>query len=332
MTFSKDDNTPLEEIASLLKTCDSFVICGHVNPDGDCIGSMLALSAALKALGKSVQCVNASSDALPYSLSFLPGTSDLICSEDVDLPCKTFIAVDVSDITRFGNGAKYYERAQTTFILDHHACESRIADYSYIDPDSPSASMIIWKLAKILCAIPPTDAATCAYTGLLTDTGGFRFQNTNAQAFEAASEMVSYGADPGQIATEVFQNQSLASLFLSKIAIDHMDAFANNAAVMTYISRKDMDSCNATKSDTDHLIDIIRSIRGVRVACTLREQEDSIKGSLRAKDNTDVASLARTLNGGGHKAAAGFTLYMPLEDAIPFMKQKIEALLSKNGD
>lgn len=323
-----DDNDSLEEIAAHMRECDNFVIGGHVSPDGDCVGSQLALWAALSALGKNAVCVSASSDPLPYSLMFLPGASEIICGEAVDVPCDTYVAVDVSDEPRFGNGQPSFKEASTTFILDHHRCDDRIAQWSYVDPYSPSASMLIWKLVRILCEEPPAASALCAYTGLMTDTGGFRFQNTNAEAFEVASELVSYGADPSLVATQVFQNQSLASLCLEKVALDHMSIFADGEGVLTFISRADIEECGARKSDTDHLIDVIRSVRGVRVACILREENGFIKGSLRAKDDTDVASLAATLDGGGHRAAAGFTLHMPLTEAVPFMCEKISELLS----
>lgn len=330
MVFSKDDNTSLQEIAEHLLNCDDIVICGHVSPDGDCLGSQLALYAALRTIGKNVVCLSASEEPIPYALSFLPGADEIILKPDADRAYATFIAVDVSEESRFGQGVPYFDKAQTTFILDHHRCQKRIAQYSYIDPDSPSASMIIWKFIKILCAEPLYESALCAYTGLVTDTGGFRYQNATADAFNTAAELVAHGVNPGSVATHVFQNQSLASLCLEKIALEHMQVFSEGCGIISFVSKADMQACNASKSDTDNLINVLRSLSGVRVACMLREQDGSIKGSLRAKDDTDVSALACELNGGGHKAAAGFTLYMPLQEAIPYMHERITHLLMES--
>lgn len=321
----------LSKFAELFRNLDNFVICGHVSPDGDCVGSQLALWNALKALGKRATCVSASNDAPDPNLEFLEGYEQIIPAENYEGPIGAFIAVDVSDKGRMGAGAALLERAPVSFVLDHHANDELVATYEFIDADSPSASIIIWRVVEDLLENPPLASAECAYTGLLTDTGGFRFQNATPEAFKAAYELVSRGVNPNKVATEVFQNKSKATLLLEAKVLEHMDVFHHEQGILSYITAQDMHEADAKKSDAEPLIDVIRSLRGVRVACMLREQDGTVRGSLRAKDNTDVGSLARELGGGGHKAAAGFTLEVPLSEAVMFVRAKIDALLEETA-
>ena len=319
--------TPLAEIAAQMRDCDDFIICGHVSPDGDCLGSQLALRDALARLGKRAVCVLAKSDPVPPIFDFLPGADGLVPAGRYRGPAATFVAVDVSVRDRLGEGAALMDRCRTVFTIDHHQSDGSLGGVGHIDPDAPSASLLVWQLAGHLAGEPSADCALCAYTGLATDTGGFRFQNSTAAAFEGAAEMVCAGARPDLVATEVFQNRTRPSLDLEALVIERMQVFGDGQGVISWVTLDDMRRCGAVKSDTEPLIDAIRSLTGVRVACILREQENSIRGSLRAKDDTDVASLARTLDGGGHRAAAGFTLRKPIDRAVPFMQERITALL-----
>lgn len=319
--------TPLADIASLMRQCDDFVICGHVSPDGDCLGSQLALRDALLSLGKRATCVLAKDDSIAPIFRFLPGIDSLVPAVRYKGPAATFVAVDVSVADRLGDAAALLDRCDTVFTIDHHETSEPLGPVGFIDPESPSASLLVWELARQLVGDPSPDCALCAYTGLATDTGGFRFQNSTARAFEGAAAMVQAGAQPALVATEVFQNRTRASLALEALVLERMDVFCEGQGVISWVTQDDMQRCGAVKSDTEPLIDSIRSLAGVRVACMLREQDQSIRGSLRAKDDTDVASLARTLNGGGHRAAAGFTLRKPMDRAVALMQERITALL-----
>ncbi len=310
-------NTTLPEIAERLAALDDFVICGHVNPDGDCLGSQLALMHALRKLGKRAHCVLAKPDPVPANLAFLPGAAEMVAGCDFEGACKVFVAVDVPTVERLGTAATLQAEAQVTFTIDHHAVDSRMSEYSYTDAASPSASMLVWQVCKLLGAVTP-EAAHCALTGLITDTGRFAFQNTTAESFAVASEMMQAGADPVSINREFFQNRTLASIRLEQIAIQNMVLHHNGALAVSSLTKADFAECNAVKADSESLIDTLRSINGVRVALILRESDPGeVRGSMRAKDDsTDVAQVARRFDGGGHKAAAGFTFHGTLEEAL----------------
>ncbi|MBQ3106576.1 MAG: DHH family phosphoesterase [Eggerthellaceae bacterium] len=310
-------NTTLEEIADVLRTRDDFVICGHISPDGDCLGSQLALWHALRALGKNAVCLLAKDEPIDDKLSYLPGIEALVPASRFEGSARTFIAVDAPLPERLGADAwAIRQRCEFSVTVDHHAVPETMSDLNYVDPDAAATALLVWRLTDLLGVDRSGSVALCAYTGLVTDTGRFQFQNTDAETFSAASEMVSAGADPARVACEVFQNRSIASVQLEGIALSRMRFGCDGRTVMSWVSLEDFKRCNAVKADAETLVNTLRSIKGVRVACMLREQADGVRGSFRAKDDTDVTLLARPLGGGGHKAAAGFTLEESIESAV----------------
>ena len=164
--------------------------------------------------------------------------------------------------------------------------------------------MLIWELSKCLRVDNSGDIALCAYTGLVTDTGRFQYQNADSRAFASASEMITAGVDASFVSREVYQNRSEASVLLEACSIKRMKLFCGGQAAISYVTRRDFEMCHAVKADSEALIDTLRSIAGVRVACMLREQGDSIRG--------------------GHKAAAGFSIEGPIEGALVRVEKAIE--------
>ncbi|MBR0404177.1 MAG: DHH family phosphoesterase [Eggerthellaceae bacterium] len=328
MTVTPQTNADLHEIAELILERDDFVLCGHVSPDGDCLGSQLCLWHALRALGKSATCVLAKDDPTPADVSFLPGIDEIVPAARFEGAARTFIGLDVPTRERAGEAAcAILDASRCSITIDHHAVPERMCEYAYVDPDSASTSIMVWDLVKMLCDVPPAESALCAYTGLVTDTGGFRYQNSDTRAFAAAAELVGLGVDPAFVAAKVFQCRSWASLKLESLALDRMLLNEEKTRVLSWVSESDMKNLDARKDDTEELIVALRSMVGVRVACMLREQDDTIRGSLRAKDDTDVSMLARKLGGGGHRAAAGFTLECDLKSAIALLESELDALV-----
>ena len=328
MTVTPQTNATLNDIAEFLRLHDGYVICGHVNPDGDCIGSQLALAHALESLGKTVTCVLAKPGSLPHELSFLPGAASMVAACDFEGPCDVFVGVDVPSRERLGHDASAIrDRSTHSITIDHHAADDRMCDMAHVDPDAASASILVWNIVKHLCSEVPYASALCAYTGLVTDTGCFRFQNSDARAFATASELITQGVDAAMVATRVYQEKSLASLKLESLAVDRMELVSGGLAVVSWVTKADFQALNACKSDAESLVDVLRSMSGVKVVCMLREQDDCVRGSLRAKDDTDVASLARKYDGGGHRAAAGFTLHMPIDRAVALMRDELANLV-----
>lgn len=331
MSVTPQTNATLEEIAEVLLRSDDICICGHVSPDGDCIGSQLALFHALKRLGKNAYVLLASEGPADVALSALPGFSEMVVASYFTDPYSVFVQVDAPNGKRIGEAAdKLRANATLTVTVDHHENPERETDLSYTDPDAPSTTTLIWELVKKMGVSPDSDIATCAYAGLMTDTGRFQYSNADARAFELASEMVRAGADPASISAEFYQRQSLASLQMQKMCIEHLQMLCSGRAALSYVTASEMTAAGADKSDCEQLINVIRSVDGVRVAAMLRDEGVHVRGSLRAKDDTDVSAIAKKFGGGGHRAAAGFTLHEPLDKAIRIVKKEIEKVLAKD--
>ena len=201
MTVTPQTNCTLEQLAAAMRPLDDFVICGHVSPDGDCLGSQLGLAAALRQLGKRVTCVLVKDEPIEANLAqLLPGAADLVPACEFDGPVGAFVGVDVPTRERIGQAAcRILDRAQASFTIDHHAVDERMCDMAYVDPDAASTTLLIWELADLLGVSRSGDLVTCCYTGLVTDTGRFQYQNTDARCMRLASQMVEQGADPAAI-------------------------------------------------------------------------------------------------------------------------------------
>lgn len=329
MTVTPQTNATLADIAQALAAAGGrFAVCGHVNPDGDCIGSTLGLACALRSLGKDVCALVADEEPLDRSFSFMEGFDTLLPASRCEGPVDVFVVVDAPNGQRIGEAADALKSSSAlTVTLDHHAVPERHADLSHTDPDAASTTLLVWEVAKLL-GVPEASmeaVAECCYAGLLTDTGRFMYQNANLEAFQGAAEMVACGASPSFVATELFQQRTEASVRLDAIAVDRMRVLGNGA-VVSWITLADMEELDATKHDAENAIAPVRSIAGLDVACLLKEREDCVRGSLRAKDGTDVAAIAREFGGGGHVAAAGFTLECSLDEAIAVMERRLGAL------
>lgn len=333
MTVTPQTNTDLAGIAARLKDVASVAICGHVNPDGDCLGSQLALAHALRALGKQVDCLLAKPDALDAGMRTLPGSEGLLPAAEYTGTPDAFVAVDVPTPERLGDAAAVHARCALTVTIDHHAVPEAMSQLNYVDPDAPATAQLVWYLVKELGVEPSTELAQCAYAGLMTDTGGFRYQQTDAACFQAAAEMTAAGASPSDAAVAFFQNRSLASVRLMGRMLARAEIDLERGFALSYVTLADFEELDAVRADAESLVDTLRSVRGVRAAGVLREQDGCVRGSLRAKDATDVAKVARRFGGGGHKPAAGFTFEGTMDEALPAVRAAlIEALASQAGE
>lgn len=330
---SSPTNSTLPEIAQRLSECGRIAVCGHVSPDGDCLGSGLALVAGLRQLGKQALALLATEDEPDEVFSFLDGFDGLAPAAGFLGEVDAFVAVDAPTRERLGDGAALLDAAPLSVVVDHHETPAPMADLTYTVPDAASTTVLIWELLKELGVSPTPEIATCAYTGLMTDTGRFQYQNADGFAFAAAAEMVAAGARPDVVAKSFYQSRSLASVKLENLAVSRMELLAGGRVALSWLSLADFEALDATKADAEPIIDTLRAIKGVRVACMLREQEAGcvVRSSLRAKDDTDVASVAREHGGGGHRAAAGFTLPVSggVAEAVALMSERLTKLVGE---
>ena len=233
--------------------------------------------------------------------------------------------MDVPTQKRLGNAQELLINAKTKIAFDHHEGNADFADISYVNSDAPSCSMIIWDFIAALNVSYTPEIAICALCGLVTDTGRFQYQNAGKDAFEYAAKMCAEGANAADICTYVYQRNTAASLALQALVVERMQFLSENRAVISWVCAKDLKKLNATKDDTDMLINVLRSLDGVEVAVMLREEnKHMVHGSIRSKTNRDVSVIANALGGGGHVAAAGFSCELGVETVIEKVKELLE--------
>lgn len=298
----------LHQVAEALRGARRIAVCAHVHPDGDALGSVLGFAAALRAAGREVETLLADT-ARPRDYAFLPGYDGLTEAADYDAAPDAFVAIDVPNPERAGGAAPLFDRASMTVIVDHHPDTALdAADLAVSSPDTAAAAMLVWELIGLMGLERTPEVAVCCYTGLMTDTGRFQYQNTDSAALEAAAQMVAAGADPAIIAQAVYQNRTLASLKLDSLVASRIELFDEGRGATSWFDAADLAATGATNDDADQAVDLLRSLGGPEVYLLLRGQEPGVvRGNLRAKCDRDVGRVARMLGGGGHAGAAGFT-------------------------
>ena len=300
----------LDNIKEEILNRKNIVILTHEVPDGDAIGSSLAMYLGLQQLGKNVDVI------IPkYSKTyeFLPGIKDVKAegkSENYDLA----IALDCGDINRLNGWASYFEEATSRIEIDHHEVNTMFADFNYVNPSAPACCQILITVLKYLDIEITKDIGTCLLTGIITDTGGFQYQNVKPETFEFAAELLARGVNVSEIYKKVLQTVPKEKFELRKIAMSRVELCENGKIAFTYITREDEEKTNS--DDHDGIVDIGRDIEGVEVSIFLRETGDNLyKISLRSNDYVNVSDICLLFNGGGHQRAAGGTINMPFEKA-----------------
>lgn len=316
------ENNTLHEIADAIRAHDSFLLLSHVRPDGDAIGSQIALGHALEAMGKTVHCVN--EDGLPESLAFLPG-SHLIHTPPAEiLDVQVVIALDCANKPRLGDNALHAASGASLWInIDHHISNPAYADLNHIDPTSPATGQIIYHL--ITSQDFPFSSITrdAIYVAVSTDTGSFQYSNTTADTYEMAADLVRRGLDVGTINSNTYDNNPYRKIELLRSLLNTLQLSEDGRVADWQLPYSVKQQYHLKPSDSESQIDIIRGIEGVIVAVFFEELSDgTIRVSLRAKDDTaNVCEIAQTFGGGGHPRAAGIRM----DDTLPAARQKVLA-------
>jgi len=290
------------ELLKLIKENKKFLIVSHVNPDGDAIGSIIALAIGLKKMGKYVYILN--KDPVPDILKFLPH-SDLI---NTKVPSKNFDVLLITDCNSLERTGFKYLPAKATAVIDHHLTIKKNKKYTYlVTPKASSTGELVYKLFKILRIPIDREIAVNLYTAIFTDTGGFRFSNTNIESLNIASDLIKAGANTWEIAKEVYENIPLNCLRLLTLTLLTLEKRGKTASVT--VTQSMFRKTNTSAQHTENFADYPRKIKGIEVGVLFREEGKNLyKVSLRSKGAVNVAYIARTFGGGGHASAAGCTL------------------------
>lgn len=300
----------LDNILEEIKKANSIVILTHENPDGDAIGSVLALYIALQKMGKKADMVV---PEVPKSYLFLPYTDQIKKQgeECYDLA----IALDCATIKLLNGFANYFETAKVKVTIDHHSTNTMFGDYNYINPDSPACAQILLTVLDYFGVEIDKEMGSCILTGIITDTGGFQYQNTTPETFEFASDLLKRGVNVSDIYKRVMNTKTRANFELRKRAIDRLEFLEDGKIAYTYITKQDQLEVNAESGDYEGIVEEGRAIEGVEVSVFLRENDKGYKVSLRSNSYVNVSDVCLMFGGGGHIRAAGCTLTVPLEQA-----------------
>jgi len=294
----------IARILEIVRKSETLCVAGHVRPDGDCIGSQLALACALKDQGKKVVCWN--EDDMPGKLQFLD-PDRILQKPKADKHFDCVIATDCASFERLGKIGPCIVDRGFLINIDHHESNTRYGDLNWIDPVEPSTGELIFRLMEAARWKVTPHIADCLFTAISTDTGSFQYSNTRPSSLFAAGELVDRGANLAKICNEVYQSYPLSRVRLLRHVYNHFRLTHDNQIAYFWLKKVDYSRTGAEPADSEGLIDHIRAIEPVIVACLFEEMEPELtRISLRSKrDDVDVNELAKKFGGGGHPAAAG---------------------------
>lgn len=300
-------------LVSELQKAEHVALCGHVSPDGDCVGSMLALGLALRQMGKKV--VFYSSDPVPEIYAFLPGAAEVRVELEQHSQFDLFVAVDCSMPDRLGNLQALLDRAGRVAVIDHHAGSVPFGNVYLNLPDKAATGEIVYDLLLWLPVVIDEDIATCLYVAIVTDTGSFSYDNTGSRTHHIAAELLELGIKADLINKRLHEEKPLVSLQILGVVLQTLDLSDCGRVAWMFIQRETLHRLNALDEHVDGLVNFPRLIKGVELALFFRELENGkYKVSLRSKYYLDVNKLAALFGGGGHPRAAGCVLEGNLED------------------
>lgn len=303
----------MNPIINHIKKAKKLLLATHSDPDGDAVSSLLALGLALSKLEKNITLYNSSS--IPAVYRFLPSVKRIADQIEPFNGYDTALILDCGDISRIGQASAEICQIPVVINIDHHISNTGFGDLQFVDPEACSTAEIVYRLIKALDVRIDKDIAISIYTGILTDTGSFRFSNTNQAAFAISLEMTELGVEPYNVAQHVFGTYSLERIKLLNLALDSLEISENGKLSIMTVTNAMFDFTETQPEDVDGMINYARRIQDVKVAALIQEQRNGrtesddqrrFHVSLRSDGSVDVAAIAGAFGGGGHPSAAGF--------------------------
>jgi phosphoesterase RecJ-like protein len=315
-----DKHQVIKEVVDGIKEGNSFLVTSHLNPEGDAIGSAMAMAQGLKDSGKEVTAFF--EDPIPEIYKFLPFSGEVIHKFDGQNSYDVTVVVDCGELDRVGDEFKSFQNKGVVINLDHHYANTKFGDINLIDGEASSTGEIIYEILNSLPVEITTDIAKNIYVAIMTDTGSFRYSSSTARAFFVASEMVKAGVKPWEIAQRVYESYPEKKLKLLGEVLQTLEISKDGRIASVHVTQEMMRRLGATKDLIDGYVNYPRSIAGVDVAFLLSEvSSDAQKGinkykvSFRSKGFINVAEVAAELGGGGHPNASGCRVEGTLDEA-----------------
>ena len=312
-----DASQGLAAAARAIEQARTIVTIGHIHPDGDALGSALAIGMAARNEGKKAWVTFGEPFVLPDQFRFLD-LSLVVPPDQVPASIDVVVACDTANPERLGTALEVAERATTLVVLDHHVSNGGFGDIRVVDPTAAAtAQLAYYLLADHLEWVVDEAVATALYTGLVTDTGRFQYSATTPEVHQVASALLAAGVDPNNVGRHIYGEAPFGYLRVAGAVLQRSQIDIDAKLVWSVVYQSDLDDAGIGYDDTDGLIDLVRLASESEVACLLKESAPGVvKGSLRSRGIVDVNALAANFGGGGHRNAAGFTVEADPGDVI----------------
>jgi len=320
----------LEKIVDVIDTCRNVLVASHVRPDGDSVGSALAVYHLLRDMGKDV--VVYSEDEIPPIYRFLPGADRVVYSLG-SIDCfDTAVLLDCSEIDRVGTEASRIGSIARLVDIDHHVSNRTRSPLAMIDPSASSTGEILFRFIEALGRDVTKDIAVNLYTAILTDTGSFRYSNTGVDTFRIAAQLVERGVEPHKVAQHVYESKPLVQIRLMERALETLEMDIGGRVGSIHVSRRMMNEEGARPEHTEGFVDMVRAIEGVEAAIFYYEMPDhQYKISLRSKGVVNVERVAAAFGGGGHVNAAACRVAGNIESIKEKLLVSVREALNRAG-
>jgi bifunctional oligoribonuclease and PAP phosphatase NrnA len=308
-----------------IRQASSVLIGTHLNPDGDALGSALALSFYLDSqrITNEVICHHAP----PRNLEFLPGVSR-VRQEPIGEKFDLGVVLDLDSLERLGRAEPWFASCNRLIVIDHHVPHEAPGSLRIVDVAAPATAVILTRLLLEVGAPISPDMATCLLTGIVTDTGSFRFRNTTPEALSLSAMLLERGGDINRVSEEIFQRKPLASARLLGVALMNMRLECRERIAWSTLGSSDFENIGARDEDSEGFVNELLSVSTVQIAALLREPlPGRIRVSLRSRGDFDVAAVAREFGGGGHRNAAGCTFETGLDEAVDALVERLRRCL-----
>ena len=324
------DRSSRDWVLAELRDADKLVVVAHENPDGDAIGSLVAMQGILSEIGKDCLMFIAERDLpLPQEYRFLP-LEGLVSDPPGDVNERTIVFLDCGNIER--NPAEAFRHPGAHLLnIDHHHDNTHFGTVNLVVPEASCTAEIVWDLMKALGVTPTRTVAEALYVGLITDTGRFMYENTGTQAHLMAADLIQAGVDVHAIYRRVYEGVPYGKLALLARGLANVQRYDDGRLTITDLSTVDFNDSDAEESYSEGVVDHLRAVQGTRLAALVRDRlsgpgNGSRKVSLRAGDDAiDVSAIARAQGGGGHRQAAGFSTELSYDELVSFLREQLAA-------
>lgn len=312
----------LDQILEEINKAGSIVILTHENPDGDAVGSSLALYQALKNYGKNVDLVIPEHSR---TFDFLPAIEEIKTEGKAEYDLA--ISLDCASIKMLNGFVNYFDNAKMRISIDHHSTNSMFADINFVNPEAPACAQILIVVLNYFKMEITKEIGTCILAGIITDTGGFKYSGVNAETFEFVSWLLEKGIKVSEVYRKVLQIKTKSSFELGRIASNRLEFLYDGRVAFTYITKEDEANINAEIGDHEGIVEMGRDIEGVEVSIFVRETEKGCKVSTRSNEYVDVSDMCLLFGGGGHQRAAGCTMPGNIEDVKEKLLMRVKSYL-----